>query len=77
MNHRPSRPTSASSNLQAAHRVPLDEAVAFARYRLLVISRWPDGELKEQTITTIERALKSLEAQRVDPHHHPAARIGN
>ena len=43
---------------------PLDSAIAFERYRLSVVSRWPDSEAKRETATAIERNLKRLECER-------------
>ena len=43
---------------------PLDQAIAFERYRLSVISRWPDSEEKVEKARSIERTLQRLEAER-------------
>ncbi len=44
---------------------PLDSAIAFERYRLSVVSRWPDSEEKREKFRAIERTLKRLESERV------------
>jgi len=44
---------------------PLDSAIAFERYRLSVVSRWPDSEEKLEKAQAIERALERLESERV------------
>jgi hypothetical protein len=44
---------------------PLDSAIAFERYRLSVVSRWPESEAKQEKARTIERILKRLESERV------------
>lgn len=44
---------------------PLYSAIAFERYRLSVISRWPESEEKREKSLTIERNLKRLESERV------------
>ena len=44
---------------------PLDQAIAFERYRLSVISRWPDSDEKHEKAGAIERTLKRLESERV------------
>ena len=43
---------------------PLDSAIAFERYRLSVVSRWPDSEAKHEKSSSIERNLKRLETER-------------
>jgi len=43
---------------------PLDSAIAFERYRLSVVSRWPDSEEKQEKARMIERTLRRLEAER-------------
>ncbi|HLK47170.1 MAG TPA: hypothetical protein VKT49_03490 [Bryobacteraceae bacterium] len=44
---------------------PLDSAIAFERYRLSVVSRWPESEQKMEKARAIERTLKRLESERV------------
>jgi hypothetical protein len=44
---------------------PLDSAIAFERYRLSVISRWPESEEKREKFLAIERNLKRLQTERV------------
>ena len=44
---------------------PLHSAIAFERYRLSVISRWPESEAKREKALAIERNLKRLESERV------------
>jgi hypothetical protein len=44
---------------------PLDSAIAFERYRLSVVSRWPDSEEKVERARAITRALERLESERV------------
>ena len=44
---------------------PLDSAIAFERYRLSVVSRWPDSDEKMEKARLIEHTLKRLEAERV------------
>ena len=43
---------------------PLDSAIAFERYRLSVVSRWPESEEKLEKARAIERNLKRLESER-------------
>jgi len=43
---------------------PLDSAIAFERYRLSVVSRWPEDDLKRQRVSTIQCALQRLESDR-------------
>jgi hypothetical protein len=43
---------------------PLHSAIAFERYRLSVISRWPESEEKREKFVAIERSLKRLETER-------------
>lgn len=43
---------------------PLDSAIAFERYRLSVVSRWPDSEEKQEKARAIERTIKRLESER-------------
>jgi len=44
---------------------PLDSAIAFERYRLSVVSRWPDSEEKLEKARAIARTLERLESERV------------
>ena len=44
---------------------PLDSAIAFERYRLSVVSRWPESEQKREKADSIERNLRRLESERV------------
>ena len=44
---------------------PLHSAIAFERYRLSVISRWPESAEKREKALAIERSLKRLESERV------------
>ena len=44
---------------------PLDSAIAFERYRLSVVSRWPDSDEKREKARSIERTLERLESERV------------
>lgn len=43
---------------------PLESAIAFERYRLLVVSRWPDNEIKQQRIRAIQSTLERLDVER-------------
>ncbi len=43
---------------------PLDDAIAFEKYRLTVVSQWPEGDVKQEKIRKIRRTLDRLEAQR-------------
>ena len=43
---------------------PLESAISFERYRLTVVSGWPDGEQKHESARTILDNLKRLELQR-------------
>lgn len=43
---------------------PLDSAIAFERYRLSVVSRWPDSEEKVEKSRAITRVLRRLESER-------------
>lgn len=43
---------------------PLESAIAFERYRLSVVSGWPEGEEKRTTAPSIWNALKRLESLR-------------
>ena len=49
----------------SSRRDPLDSAIAFERYRLSVVSRWPDGEEKQLKFRAIQRILTRLESERV------------
>ena len=44
---------------------PLDSAIAFERYRLSVVARWPESEEKQEKAHAIQRNLKRLESERV------------
>ena len=44
---------------------PLDSAIAFERYRLSVVSRWPDSDEKVEKARAIARTLERLESERV------------
>jgi hypothetical protein len=44
---------------------PLDSAIAFERYRLSVVTRWPDSEEKIEKAQAIARTLKRLESERI------------
>lgn len=44
---------------------PLDSAIAFERYRLSVVSRWPDSDEKLEKARAIARTLQRLESERV------------
>jgi hypothetical protein len=41
---------------------PLDSAIAFERYRLMVISRWPEDENKQDEVRMIQGVLDHLES---------------
>jgi len=43
---------------------PLASAIRFARYRLTVVSGWPEGEVRLETAKSISCALEQLESQR-------------
>ena len=49
---------------------PLDSAIAFQRYRLTVISAWPEDEAKAQSLGVVRRALEKLESEQ---NTHPSA----
>ncbi len=51
---------------QPAKAHPLDSAIAFERYRLTVVSRWPEGEAKQQRMRTIQSTLERLEQARLE-----------
>jgi hypothetical protein len=52
---------------QHAKSDPLESAITFERYRLSVVSGWPDGEEKLEKVLTISCALKRLESRRGAP----------
>jgi len=43
---------------------PLDSAIAFERYRLSVVSRWPESEEKREKACVIKHNLQRLESER-------------
>ncbi|HJT90113.1 MAG TPA: hypothetical protein VJ732_19715 [Bryobacteraceae bacterium] len=43
---------------------PLDAAIAFEKYRLTVVSQWPEGDAKQEKLRKIQRAIQHLESQR-------------
>ena len=43
---------------------PIDSAISFERYRLAVISRWPEDEVKRARIRNIQHTLEQLESDR-------------
>jgi len=50
---------------------PLDSAIAFERYRLSVVSRWPEDDLKRQRVNAIQSSLERLESDRKIRHAGP------
>ena len=53
-----------SAPRQRPRTSPLDSAIAFERYRLSVVSRWPDSEEKAEKARSIERTLSRLQGER-------------
>lgn len=53
----PARPPQAS---------PLDYAIAFEQYRLLIVSAWPETEDKQERLRSIHSALRRLELARAN-----------
>ena len=53
-------------------RTPLDGAIVFERYRLAVVSRWPDDDVRQEKIAIIESNLQRLESERADLQHQGA-----
>ena len=45
---------------------PLDDAIAFEQYRLMIISAWPESEDKQERLRSIDLALRRLELARDD-----------
>ena len=51
----PARPSQAS---------PLDYAIAFEQYRLMIVSAWPESDDKQERLRSIHSALRRIELAR-------------
>lgn len=47
-----------------SHSSPLDYAISFEQYRLMLVSAWPESEDKQERLRSIDSAIRRLELAR-------------